>query len=45
MPPFATVLADRDIAALLSHVRASWGHRSPAVSTLEVSRTRGAAQR
>ena len=45
MPPFATVLADRDIAALLSHVRASWGHRAPAVSTLEVSRTRGAAQR
>jgi mono/diheme cytochrome c family protein len=42
MPPFATVLSDDDVAALLSHLRSSWGHHAPPVSTLEVSRYRGA---
>jgi mono/diheme cytochrome c family protein len=45
MPPFATVLSDQDVADLLSHLRASWGQRASAVSTLEVSRYRGAAPR
>ena len=45
MPPFATVLSDQDVADVLSFLRASWGHRAPAVSTLEVSRYRGAAPR
>jgi mono/diheme cytochrome c family protein len=45
MPPFATVLSDRDVADILSHLRASWGHRASEVSTLEVSRYRGAAPR
>jgi len=45
MPPFATVLSDQDIAEVLSYVRASWGHRTPAITPLEVSRYRGAASR
>jgi mono/diheme cytochrome c family protein len=36
MPPFGQVLDDRQIAAVLSHVRASWGNDAPAVTTLEV---------
>jgi mono/diheme cytochrome c family protein len=45
MPPFATVLSDADVADLLSFLRASWGQRAATVSTLEVSRYRGAAPR
>ena len=45
MPPFATVLADAEVADVLSFLRASWGNRAAAVSTLEVSRYRGAAPR
>ena len=45
MPPFATVLSDQDVADLLSFLRTAWGHRAGAVSTLEVSRYRGAASR
>ena len=45
MPPFATVLSDQDVADVLSHIRASWGQRAPAISPLEVSRYRGAAAR
>jgi mono/diheme cytochrome c family protein len=45
MPPFATVLSDEDIADVLTHVRTSWGQRGAPVSTLEVSRYRGAAAR
>jgi mono/diheme cytochrome c family protein len=42
MPPFATVLSDEQIGQVLSYVRASWGHGAPQVSTLDVSRYRGA---
>jgi mono/diheme cytochrome c family protein len=31
MPPFADVLSDRDIAAIASYVRASWGNSFPPV--------------
>lgn len=41
MPPFATVLSDADMAAVLSHIRSSWGNRAPPVSELAVSRQRG----
>ena len=44
MPPFATVLSDSDVAEVLTHVRGAWQPRAPAVSTLEVSRYRGAAR-
>jgi mono/diheme cytochrome c family protein len=40
MPPFATVLSDAEVALLLTHLRRSWGHRSEAVSALDVSRVR-----
>jgi mono/diheme cytochrome c family protein len=40
MPPFAGTLSDDDMAALLSHVRGSWGNAAPAVSAFEVSRYR-----
>jgi mono/diheme cytochrome c family protein len=40
MPPFATVLSDADVAAVLSHVRASWGNNAPAVSELAVTQQR-----
>ena len=42
MPPFATLLSDEQVGQVLSHVRASWGHHAPQVSTLDVSRYRGA---
>ncbi|HSV70903.1 MAG TPA: cytochrome c [Methylibium sp.] len=40
MPPFATLLDDRDVAAVLDHVRASWGNAGSAVSPLDVLRWR-----
>jgi mono/diheme cytochrome c family protein len=44
MPPFATVLSDTEVAALLSYMRLSWGNRVMPVSALEVSRFRGLRQ-
>ena len=41
MPPFATVLGDRDVAAVLTHIRASWGNRAAPVTEVDVSRQRG----
>jgi mono/diheme cytochrome c family protein len=43
MPPFATVLANADIADLLTYVRNAWGNRARSVSALDVSRFREAA--
>ncbi|MEJ6023993.1 c-type cytochrome [Ramlibacter sp. PS4R-6] len=40
MPPYATLLSDEDVAAVLSHIRMSWGNRSGAVSALDVARQR-----
>jgi mono/diheme cytochrome c family protein len=40
MPPFATVLGDDEVAALLTTLRTSWGNRASAVSALEVARFR-----
>jgi mono/diheme cytochrome c family protein len=42
MPPFATVLSDEQVGQLLSYLRASWGNAAASVSTLDVSRYRGA---
>ena len=44
MPPFATVLSDGEVAAVLSYVRGAWGNRAAPVSTLEVARFRGSAR-
>lgn len=41
MPPFATVLGDEDVAAVISHIRGAWGNRGGAVSEFEVARQRG----
>ena len=41
MPPFATVLGDGDVAAVISHIRSAWGNRGGAVSEFEVARQRG----
>jgi mono/diheme cytochrome c family protein len=45
MPPFGQTLSNDDVAALLTHVRQSWGHQAEAVSKLEVGRYRGSAER
>lgn len=36
MPPFVHVLTDEDIAAVTTHIRASWGNSANAVSASEV---------
>jgi mono/diheme cytochrome c family protein len=44
MPPFATTLANADVADLLSYIRTAWGNQGGGVSALEVSRYREAAR-
>ena len=41
MPPFATALTSDDVAAVLTHLRTSWGNQAPAVTAVEVNRYRG----
>jgi len=41
MPPFATVLGDEDIAAVVSYVRSAWGHQAGSVSAYDVNQQRG----
>ncbi|HEY0886311.1 MAG TPA: cytochrome c [Ramlibacter sp.] len=41
MPPFATVLGDGDVAAVLTHIRAAWGNRAAPVTEVDVARQRG----
>ncbi|MGY4828924.1 c-type cytochrome [Sphaerotilaceae bacterium SBD11-9] len=40
MPPFASVLSSAEVAAVLTHVRTSWGNRGGLVSEFEVNRYR-----
>jgi len=40
MPPFAQTLSNAQIADLVSYIRNAWGNRGPAVSELEVLRSR-----
>jgi mono/diheme cytochrome c family protein len=40
MPPYVLVFSDAETAAVLSHIRNSWGNKAGAVSELEVSRHR-----
>ena len=40
MPPYVLILSDADVAAVLTHLRTSWGNRAPLVSEFEVSRQR-----
>jgi mono/diheme cytochrome c family protein len=41
MPPFATLLSDEDVAAVISHIRGAWGNTAGAVSEFTVSQQRG----
>jgi mono/diheme cytochrome c family protein len=41
MPPFAHVLSDGEVAAVVSYIRGAWGNKAGAVSSVEVSSARG----
>ena len=43
MPPFVLVLDDNDVAAVLTHLRSSWGNQASAVSPLDVNRIRASS--
>jgi mono/diheme cytochrome c family protein len=45
MPPFVMVLGDADVAAVLTHIRSSWGNRAAPVSELDVGQQRGSGAR
>lgn len=40
MPPFILTLDDKDIAAVLTHIRTQWGHQASEVTPLQVNRIR-----
>ncbi|MGH6640756.1 MAG: c-type cytochrome [Polaromonas sp.] len=40
MPPFVLVLNDIDMAAVLTHIRGSWGNQAGEITPLEVNRIR-----
>lgn len=44
MPPFATVLSDADVAAVITYLRGSWGHRAAPVSELSVAQQRSSSR-
>jgi mono/diheme cytochrome c family protein len=41
MPPFAHVLSDADVAAVVTYIRGAWGNAAGAVSSVEVASARG----
>jgi mono/diheme cytochrome c family protein len=42
MPPAVLELQDRDIAAVLTHLRSHWGNQASEVTPLQVNRIRAA---
>jgi mono/diheme cytochrome c family protein len=40
MPPYILTLDDKEIAAVLTHLRTQWGNLAPEVTPLEVNRIR-----
>lgn len=40
MPPWAALLSDEEIAAVINHERTSWGHAAPTVGAAEVAAVR-----
>ena len=40
MPPFVLTLNDSEIAAVISHIRGSWGNQASALSAIEVTQMR-----
>jgi len=43
MPPFAQLMSDEDIAAVVTYIRVSWGNRGQPVTPAEVNTLRSAA--
>jgi mono/diheme cytochrome c family protein len=43
MPPFAQILSDADIAAVVTYIRVSWGNHGQPITTFEVNTLRSAA--
>jgi mono/diheme cytochrome c family protein len=41
MPPYATVLSDSDVAAVLTYIRSAWGNSAAPVNELAVTLQRG----
>lgn len=41
MPPFASILNDAEVAAVVSYIRTSWGNQGTFVSPVDVGRLRG----
>jgi mono/diheme cytochrome c family protein len=42
MPPFAQVLSDEDIAAVVTYIRVSWGNYGDPVTAIQVNALRSA---
>jgi mono/diheme cytochrome c family protein len=42
MPPFATLLSDDEVAAVVSYIRTAWGNRGAPVSAHEANELRAA---
>ena len=40
MPPYATALSDRDIAAVLTSIRNSWGNGAAPLNTIDIHKYR-----
>ena len=45
MPPFVLVLDDSEVAAVITHIRNSWGNQAGGITPLQVQRVRGAQAR
>ncbi len=45
MPPFQILLADSEVAAVLTHIRSAWGNQAGEVTELHVARLRGGTPR
>lgn len=45
MPPYATVLSDADVAAVLTYIRGSWNNQAAPVLELDVAQQRSAPRR
>jgi mono/diheme cytochrome c family protein len=43
MPPFAQILSDADIAAVVTYIRVSWGNHGQPITTEDVNMLRSAA--
>jgi mono/diheme cytochrome c family protein len=43
MPPFAQILSDEQIAAVVTYIRVAWGNHGQSVTSIEVNQLRTAA--